>query len=712
MLRVLFATAISFVLSLLPVETITFPAGAYFDALMEMREPIPVAHELLLVESAASSRLGSRELAPPTEAIWAVAELGAERVLLPPSWLGAAGSELSTADAASRLSARLEEEFALIDENVAELFEAIRIGSIKPEEADRFVAQLRRLIGKSQESIQEELRHQSDGSAVSVADMLRAFGSDRLGTELSSLGLSLPDYSSAAPVPVAPEDDQGNLAFRSLPYASLNRYVSLADRLRARLSVLEEAGVFDQTDPQNRPSIMVDRILSLREELYEAPSEDRAAAWREAADQYYETVARLIDEETEARLLDRLGSLEEEEDLKEESAAQIRELRGELSDTFAAVRSEYASVATLRSELAGIVGGSFVIIGDGEATEENPARSVGWPFPTKPTEAEVRAVVANSLLVEKHLLAPTNWYRTLLLTAAGLLVAMLLSLFSPPRAAALSPAVVLLVAGIFPVLFLLADIWVNPIAVLSVLAGATIASALTALFSQWSVERVLTGRAADRLPPRLLRQTLRRGALQKNGGRQRQAAVVVVAPQLSPDAAGLSKQRHSVEELALFHKEISKRIRRLDGIVIGEEGTNVLAAFTAPAQRSVIRDNQRDAADRRLAQDACGAVRELLSASLPGGVRVRCGVDLGELTFYLSPIGGYRAAGPAMTYARRLCSLARKHRRRVLFGEGAVAACREGGEEAGFREEGRLVLPGDKGRYVFFSLTERDPPTP
>lgn len=710
-LRILSATAISFILALLPGDTIPSPKGAYFDSLMEVREPIPVARELLIVEPAASSRSANGEDTSPAEAVWAVAELGAERVLLPPSWLERDGSGLSTSERVSRLTTRLEEEFDLIDENVAELFEAIRIGSIEPEEADRFVAELRRLIANSRYRIQEELRSSSDASIASVAEMIEVFGNGRLGTELSELELSLPDYPSAMPIPVAPEDDRGDLALRRLPYSSLSRYLSLARQLSTQLSGLEEAGVFDQTDPQKRPSIMADHVRTVRKELYAAPSESRAEAWRDAVKEYFETIAELIDEETEARLLDRLGILEEENPT-DESAANIREMREELENTFANLRSEYATVVALRGELAETIEGSLVIFGDGETRRYASARHTAWPFQIEPTEAEGRAVMANSVLVEEYLLAPDGWHRISLLTAAGLLIAVILSLVSPARAVALSPAVLILVAGIFPGLFLMADVWIDPTAIATVLAGATVASLLAALISQWCVERAVTGRAAYRLPPRLLRQSFHRGTLPESAGRRRRSIVVVVAPENEPDEATFSVHREGSIALASFHKEISRRIRKLGGVVLGEEGTTVLSVFAAPGTTGETGESQGDVPNVRLARDACEAAKALLSASLPGGVAVRCGVDVGGLTFYTSPIGGYRAAGPAITYARRLCGLAHKHRRAALFGAGVAAACGAEQESARFREEGKLVLPGGKERYAFFSLTEIDPPSP
>jgi class 3 adenylate cyclase len=321
-------------------------------------------------------------------------------------------------------------------------------------------------------------------------------------------------------------------------------------------------------------------------------------------------------------------------------------------------------------------------------------------------------VVANSVLVDKHLLAPIGWYRIFMLTAAGLLLAIMLAPFTVAKTGILAPALLILVSALFPALLLFGDIWFDPISVTTVLIGSTVASVVAAMVSQWSVERTLTGRAVYRLPSPLLKQAFRRGGLPNKARQRRSATVVVVAPvaRFEPDAPG--DRGREADEPASFHKEIARRIRKLGGVVLGEEGATILALFETPGATDHFLDGRRRSAHAGLARDACETAKELLSASLRGSYALRCGVDLGELMFYISPIGGYRATGPAITYARRLCVLARKHGRRVLFGEGAAAACGKGIEEPRFREEGKLVLPGDRERYAFYSLTEIDPPSP
>jgi hypothetical protein len=302
---------IAFALSFLANSSTNSWEAACLDALLQVREPTPVAREILLVDGGGTIGAEARREPAPAELIWTLAELRVERVLLPPSWPAVDGADTGASASARKRASLLEQEFALIDENIRALFEAIRIGSIDPNDADRFVEELRRIVADSKSRIQKGLVRGAGGSSVSVEELIEAFGSDRLGRELSELGVSLPSYPSAVAIPIPPGGDDGEPEFRRLPQAAINRYISLANRLALRLSAMEEAGYFDEIDPRNRPSIMRDHLRALREELFEQPTEARAAAWREAAEDYFEAIAGLIDGETEARLMERFEAIEE-----------------------------------------------------------------------------------------------------------------------------------------------------------------------------------------------------------------------------------------------------------------------------------------------------------------------------------------------------------------------------------------------------------------
>jgi class 3 adenylate cyclase len=83
-------------------------------------------------------------------------------------------------------------------------------------------------------------------------------------------------------------------------------------------------------------------------------------------------------------------------------------------------------------------------------------------------------------------------------------------------------------------------------------------------------------------------------------------------------------------------------------------------------------------------------------------------VDTGAVTFYRSPIGGYRATGKPVVYARRLASVTAKHSSRVLVGNQVADLLSRGGEDFYLREIGLLVQSDGDDRYAFYELTSRN----
>jgi hypothetical protein len=659
----------------------------YLDVLLGFRKPVPVAEELLLMPISDASQRESPADPGPVDIIWTLAEVGAERVLLPRSWNSetVVGSRSSSSSAAG-LSARLDREFDRIDENIATLFEAIRIGAIDPTEAERFVSELRRLVAESKTRIYDD---PGDGAATqesSLDDLIATFGGDRVGMNLSDLGVSLPRYPSVTAEPIPPGGRDDSAGFRRLTAASIGRYISLSHRLAENLAARENEGYFDELAPADRPRAILARVRELRGGVSAHPSLARVKAWRAAVDGYNEAVGALIAGEAQALLTARFEALEgATEGLEEETAAQIREMRQEFDEAFTSLRADYVAVVAARRELSAAVAGSFVVLQDDIGDDD-------------------RVAAVNSALVGEHLRAPFGWTRTALLAAIGLLVGLLLSPFSFRTAIALSPAGLLVGAMAFPVLFLVGDVWVEPGSAVGALFAATGATLLVAGLFAGRVERVLAGRGAYRLPPHALRRVTRRGYLPMTETGRRPAVAVVVARE--------AKDRSRAVDLPSFQRAVSQRIRQVGGVILGEDGFTVVSAFPAPAYDRARSGTALDPADTRLASYACSVVKELVAKPLPGGVAIRCGVELGDLLFYLSPIGGYRASGRALRYAHRFCDLARTYRHPALFGESVVAACGPGGDAPRFQEAGQLVLATGGGRFPFYRLTETDPPSP
>ena len=101
----------------------------------------------------------------------------------------------------------------------------------------------------------------------------------------------------------------------------------------------------------------------------------------------------------------------------------------------------------------------------------------------------------------------------------------------------------------------------------------------------------------------------------------------------------------------------------------------------------------------------------IFSSADADSLTIRCGVDVGEVTFYSSPIGGYRATGRPVAYARRLCSVTKRHGCTILVGDQVARLLAHGAEDLRLREVGLLVQPDGDDRYRFHELSGRDLPS-
>jgi hypothetical protein len=693
-LRILAASIISLALSMLPAST-DFPStGLIRRTLLQLREPTTVARDILLVgptppgDPAQEPRA---ESARPAEIVWALVEFGADRALLTPGWDDqlAASEDRVVRDLTARVENRLETEFSLIDENIAELFRAIRIGSIKPQEADRFVDELRRLVDASETRIRKELNRRAPVSRETVDDLSQAFGRNRVGRSLSDLAIFLPDYQSAIAVPMPL--DRREQGFRRMAVSSLESYIAVKQRLDELLREMDSAGYFQSVNARHRPRVMLDYLETLRVDLRDRPSAERAGVFREAVRDFYATVDDLVDTDLERRLV---ASLVDE--LDEATEESINETLSEISSAFSRAREAYRAFMGERDELRRAIRGSLVILA-GDEPQEN--RSQAYRL----------AVNANSVLVAEHLVAPVGWYRALLLAGAGALVASLLTVFRAGPAAALAPAAIILVTGLFGLLFVTSDIWIQSELVFAVLIAATFASILVAAVGERAADKAIVGIASTRFPTKYVRRAYARGGLVGTATRTSRAVVVVVSG--CDDEADSSGERDGAHEIEEFQRGIARKIQSLGGIVLGEDGRTVLAGFGTPMGTRPRGSEKVGGAPTRSAEAACKAALTLVSKPPASSTRLRCGVDIGPITFYSSPIGGYRATGQPIVYARRLCDVAAKHECRVLVGGRLRRLLSDGPHKYGFREIGQLVRTDGDERYDFYELTEQGPPS-
>jgi hypothetical protein len=168
--------------------------GPHYDFLMKHRKVFAPAPELLIVDS-------GEFLEPDTAArlILTLIEMDAVSLVIQTPILGFSPGRTSSSE---EIRGWFEEEFSLMERNIRNLFEAIRVGSIAPGEVRRYVDELVGLTDQGKERLTAALVRQDEEGIVRLERIMAAFGRVyRAGDLRLSSGGSSPgqSYSRARP---------------------------------------------------------------------------------------------------------------------------------------------------------------------------------------------------------------------------------------------------------------------------------------------------------------------------------------------------------------------------------------------------------------------------------------------------------------------------------------------------------------------------------
>jgi hypothetical protein len=153
--------------------------GFFYDFLMRYRSAPPVSPELALIEtgfipedqSAAAERLV--DPATTGQVILSLVEAGAQALIIQTPVLGASLGSAKTED---ELRKRFSGEFTILEQNIRNLFQGIRTGSIAPDESEQFVAGLIRLTEQGKERLISSFLDKNESDTVFMERAARVFG--------------------------------------------------------------------------------------------------------------------------------------------------------------------------------------------------------------------------------------------------------------------------------------------------------------------------------------------------------------------------------------------------------------------------------------------------------------------------------------------------------------------------------------------------------
>ncbi|MDR2743093.1 MAG: hypothetical protein LBB98_13205 [Treponema sp.] len=209
--------------------------GPHYDYLMRYRSPPPVSRELAIIEVEPAAS-GFIEPDAASAILMTLAELDVRglAVQIPVLGVSEAGSPVENV-----LPDRLDEEFALLARNIENLFQAILMGSVMPEEAEYYVDSLIELSERGKERLLAALVRRDDAGmrrmeqAASVLGNVWEAGDVRFssgktpvhGSGLYSRSRADPDGVFRRMYPLEPDLRQGPGRAEHVVYAMLNRYL-------------------------------------------------------------------------------------------------------------------------------------------------------------------------------------------------------------------------------------------------------------------------------------------------------------------------------------------------------------------------------------------------------------------------------------------------------------------------------------------------------
>jgi class 3 adenylate cyclase len=203
--------------------------GPHYDYLTRYRAPPPVSRELVIIET--SPAAGFIETVTLTGLLMTLVELDTRALAVQTPILGVAAH---AGPAEDELAGRLSEEFTLLARNIRNLFEAIRMGSVSPAEAEQYVDGLIGLSEQGKERLLSVLIRKDDAGTRRMEQAAAVFGNvwEAGDVRLSSGGAESPPRYSRSTLdpdgvfrriyPLRPGPEPNGEAAEHVVYAMLN----------------------------------------------------------------------------------------------------------------------------------------------------------------------------------------------------------------------------------------------------------------------------------------------------------------------------------------------------------------------------------------------------------------------------------------------------------------------------------------------------------
>jgi class 3 adenylate cyclase len=499
---------------------------------------------------------------------------------------------------------------------------------------------------------------------------------------------------------IIPLDMAGRVLFRKpldvpevqrIALQSFLDYERVDEELARLLQTAETRGYFAYLDPESYPSILYRYSQALREDMLENPGDEKKLRWLDFRGRYIRSLETLLNGPSETLLVSGYETLIARERLGRAGIDRIIGMRDEVIVTFARIREHYGEFSDLRSAFSTALSGASCIMGTvSRPTFPHPAGSQ-WgekffpPRRSNPTDAEVSAILANTLLTGSAVTpAGFNTLWPWCLGISGIVLFIIMK--SSPVFTFVTGLILMLLEGtVFAFGFVFTAYWIDPLLPALTLAAGIAASGITAASMKSRSARRFRMAYRSHIAPHYLKQVIRMESPRPEETRLVKAAIIAVR---WPDLR-LREMRDppgtSADELRAFREAVFRHFTRTGGVFLGAEGDLALIAYGSPLERICLNslraempyeDEAQARSNHSPAAKAVGAVLDLIAGGRRAGPAVAepwtFGIDSGECVFGWAEQGGYTAFGPPVIRARTLASLTSRYQARILVSAGVI----------------------------------------
>jgi hypothetical protein len=703
--------------------------GSHYDWLLQFVAGAPVSGQLLLIETRLPQVPGEAdpeddfvESASVVTALLTMTEMKAGTLVIQAPVSEApfpAGAAALSGNLQDELRLRFDGEFELVERNIRNLFEAIRLGFILPSETERYVGELISITLRGKDRLLRALYPPGRGDRSPLDRAMAVFGR----AWVSGGGLyhnTLPDWDGkirrvlplqgeaehivygALKDRLSPDrdfslaaDDQGALLvvppegdFRRLPLAAFLEHEAADKELYRLLSNAESQGVYAGLNPENSPCYLYDYARNLREDLLRDSAEERKTRWLAAREGYFQSLDDFFNGPLEAKLVEGYEKLIASESLEVEGLRRITALRNELILTFRNLRENYAALMAMRAALSEDLSNSFCIMGP--------------PGP----ELENSAILANTLLTGV-LISPGQDQKTLLLAAAGVFV-ILSGLCFPGPWVSLGLGLFLsaILGAAFSCSFILGGSWMDPLIPSAAALAGTLCSFAFALLAKRRAAARFRAAYGPRMASGFLRSLIRVGRPFPWETVTVNAALVAIRDGALSGMENRSDPRESAAAAAAFREEALRLLSGAGAVMTGIEGDMAIFALGSPLERQALKKMQEgrayddsDAAPLSPGPRAAALALDILK-NAPRAGSWRFAIDIGQCSFFWSAASGYTASGRAAITARLLSNLCARYKTRLVLSSRVARNL----VDIPLKKLGVLVDQSSGGREEFYGL--------